>query len=133
MRHRFQSREKKLWNFRNKGFKVPGPLRSKDKPVGLDSLAGLDKIRTEAANMVYSAAAIIKFCVKNNVLWRTLKISPFWDYPEIAEMLRDHVGFSIYCDGLLEDSHMPVGWPLHIDGAVRQCCIHRSATLHMEI
>ena len=32
-------------------------------------------------------------------------------------------------DGLLEDSHMPVGWPLHIDGAVRQCYIHRSATL----
>ena len=32
-------------------------------------------------------------------------------------------------DGLLEDPHMPVGWPLHIDGAVRQCCIHRSATL----
>ena len=32
-------------------------------------------------------------------------------------------------DGLLEDSHMPVRWPLHIDGAVRQCCIHRSATL----
>ena len=30
-------------------------------------------------------------------------------------------------DGLLEDSHMPVGWPLHVDGAVRQCCIHRSA------
>ena len=27
-------------------------------------------------------------------------------------------------DGLLEDSHMPVRWPLHIDGAVRQCCIH---------
>ena len=27
-------------------------------------------------------------------------------------------------DGLLEDSHMPVGWPLHIDGAARQCCIH---------
>ena len=32
-------------------------------------------------------------------------------------------------NGLLEDSHVPVGWPLHIDGAVRQCCIHRSATL----
>ena len=27
-------------------------------------------------------------------------------------------------DGILEDSHMPVRWPLHIDGAVRQCCIH---------
>ena len=35
-------------------------------------------------------------------------------------------------DGLLEDSHMPVGWPLHIDGAVRQCCIHRAAT-HQEL
>ena len=32
-------------------------------------------------------------------------------------------------DGLLEDSQMPVGWPLHIDGAVRQCCIHRAASL----
>ena len=32
-------------------------------------------------------------------------------------------------DGLLEDSHMPVGWPLHIDGAVRQCCIHGAASL----
>ena len=102
MRHRFQSREKKLWNFRNKGFKVPGPLRSKDKPMGLDSLAGLDKIRTEAANTVYSAtAAIIKFCVENNVLCslenpENSLFWDFWDYPEIAEILRDHVGFSIY-------------------------------------
>ena len=32
-------------------------------------------------------------------------------------------------DGLLEESHMPVGWPLHIDGAVRQPCIHRDTTL----
>ena len=31
-------------------------------------------------------------------------------------------------DGLLEYSHMPEGWPLHIDGAVRQCCIHRAAS-----
>lgn len=32
-------------------------------------------------------------------------------------------------DGLLEESHMPVGWPLHIDGAVRQRCVHRDTTL----
>ena len=31
-------------------------------------------------------------------------------------------------DGLLEESHMPTGWPLHIDGAVRHC-IHRDTTL----
>ena len=30
-------------------------------------------------------------------------------------------------DGLLEESHMPVGWPLHIDGAVRRI---RKQTLH---
>ena len=32
-------------------------------------------------------------------------------------------------DGLLEQSHMPVGCPLHIDGAVRQNCAHRGTTL----
>ena len=31
-------------------------------------------------------------------------------------------------DGLLEESHMPVGWPLHIDGAVRQLCITATHT-----
>ena len=32
-------------------------------------------------------------------------------------------------DGCLEDSLMPVGWPLHLDGAVKQRCIHRTTTL----
>ena len=94
-----KAREKKLWNFRNKGFKVPGPLRSKDKPMGLDCLAGLDKIRTEAANMVYSAtAAIIRFCIENSVLCslENPENSLFWDFPEIAEVLIQHVGFSVY-------------------------------------
>ena len=31
-------------------------------------------------------------------------------------------------DGLLEDSHMPVGWPLHIDGA-RQCCTEENRSV----
>ena len=29
----------------------------------------------------------------------------------------------------LDDSHMPIGWPLVIDGAVRQCCVHRFSTI----
>ena len=29
----------------------------------------------------------------------------------------------------LEDSHMPIGWPLLIDGAVRQFCVHRYSTI----
>ena len=32
-------------------------------------------------------------------------------------------------DGLLEDSLMPGGWPLHLDGAVKQRCVHRTTTL----
>ena len=29
----------------------------------------------------------------------------------------------------LDDSHMPIGWLLFIDGAVGQCCVHRKATV----
>ena len=29
----------------------------------------------------------------------------------------------------LDDSHIRIGWPLFIDGAVRQCCVHRKATV----
>jgi hypothetical protein len=71
-----KAREKKLLSFRNKGFKVPVPLRSKAKPMGLDQLAGLDKIRTEAANIVYSATAdrltssSFAFVVKFFVHWK---------------------------------------------------------------
>ena len=32
-------------------------------------------------------------------------------------------------DGCLEDSKMPVGWPLHLDGAVKQRYLHRTTTL----
>jgi len=33
-----------------------------------------------------------------------------------------------YGDRLLDDSLMPVGWPLHLDGAVKQWSVHRTAT-----
>ena len=33
-----------------------------------------------------------------------------------------------YGDGLLDDSLMSVGWPLHLNGAVKQWCVHRTAT-----
>ena len=36
-----------------------------------------------------------------------------------------------YGDGQLEDSLMPVGWPLHIDGAVKQYCLHREIKLQV--
>lgn len=91
-----KAREKKLVSVHNKGFKVLVPVRSNAKPS--DHLAGLDKIRTEAVNIVYSATAdIIKFCIKWQILCllENPENSLFWDYPEIAEILQENVGFSV--------------------------------------
>ena len=44
------------------------------------------------------------------------------DVPMLGTIIEDNG------DGL-DDSHMPIGWPLFIDGAVRQCCVHRKATV----
>ena len=35
-------------------------------------------------------------------------------------------------DGCLEDSLMPVGWPLHLDGAVKQRYIHRATLRELD-
>ena len=94
-----KAREKKLTQFRNKGFKVPGPLRSTDKPMGLDSLEGLDKIRTEAANLVYSAtAAVMSFCINSSILCslENPENSLFWVYPDIAEIMETFGGYNVF-------------------------------------
>ena len=33
------------------------------------------------------------------------------------------------CGDTLDESHMALGWPLSIDGAVRQFCMHKHATI----
>ena len=51
-----------------------------------------------------------------------------WQVAPTKHPVRD-INFHKNGDGLLEESHMPTGWPLHIDGAVRQRCIHRDTAL----
>ena len=64
-----KAREKKLTKWARKGFKVPVPLRSAQKPMGVDNLTGLDKLRTELANQVYEATAfLVSFCIKEGIL-----------------------------------------------------------------
>ena len=64
-----KAREKKLVSWAKKGFKIPKPLRSAQKPMWVDGLEGLDKIRTEAANQTYAATArIVRFCVLYDIL-----------------------------------------------------------------
>ena len=33
------------------------------------------------------------------------------------------------CGDTLKESHMPLGWPMSIDGAVRQFCMHKRDTI----
>ena len=49
--------------------------------------------------------------------------SPPFDVPLLGAVIEQNG------DGLLDESLMPVGWPLHLDGAVKPWCVHRTATL----
>ena len=93
-----KAREKKLLSWVRKGFKVPVPLRSSSKPMGVDKLSGLDKVRTEMANQVYEKTAeLIEFCVAHDILCslENPENSLFWVYPDIVRVLEAHPGFSV--------------------------------------
>lgn len=92
-----KAREKKLTKWAKKGFKIPKPLRSADKPMGVDNLQGLDKVRTETANQVYAATAVImRFCIERKILCsvENPENSLFWLYPDIAEIMQQFEGCS---------------------------------------
>ena len=92
-----KAREKKLLKWVRKGFKVPSPLRSAQKPMGVDNLSGLDKMRTELANQVYEATAIlVNFCITEDILCsvENPENSLFWLYPDIVQIVREFGGFS---------------------------------------
>ena len=93
-----KAREKKLASWAKKGFKIPKPLRSAQKPMGVDGLEGLDKIRTESANLVYAATArIIRFCVQHGIVCsvENPENSLFWLFPDIQQIMQSIGGFSI--------------------------------------
>ena len=93
-----KARERPLPKLSRKGFKVPKPLRSADKPLGVDNLTGLDKIRTELANIVYTATAVlIRKCVSFNILCSLENPlnSLFWLFPDIKLVLEEVGGFDV--------------------------------------
>ena len=90
-----KAREKRLPKFAKKGIKVPQPLRSESKPMGLDKLSGLDKIKTEKANQVYSATAVmLQKCIDAEILasLENPANSLFWHYPDIRDLLERFPG-----------------------------------------
>ena len=85
-----KAREKKLKNFSAMGIAVPVPLRSHAQPLGKDGLGGLDKLRTELANQIYSFTAdIVELSLSLNILCsvENPENSLFWEYPDIKKNL----------------------------------------------
>ena len=84
-----KARERPLKHLEKLGMKVPQPLRSKEQPDQLDGLSGVDKIKTEAANILYEAVKDIAIeCYKHGIF--TVVENPagshFWNTSPIQQM-----------------------------------------------
>lgn len=93
-----RAREKKLTGLQSQGFRVPQPLRSESQPAGLDKLSGVDKIRTETANLVYEAtAALVSECHNLDILCslENPENSLFWFFPDVNTALQKIGGYSV--------------------------------------
>ena len=84
-----KARERPWKHLERLGMKVPQPLRSKEQPAQLDGLSGIDKIKTEAANVLYEAVKDIAIeCYKLGifVVVENPANSHFWDTSPIKQM-----------------------------------------------
>ena len=105
-----RARERPLRSWERKGYRVPKPLRSDQFPLGVPGLKGIDKHRTETANITYSQTAILA------MMWHgwgiTISIenplrSIFWLVPDVVKMLSTIGGYETVfdhcCHGGLRD------------------------------
>jgi hypothetical protein len=79
-----RARGKPLPKLEKMGIKVPKPLRSDSKPMGLDGLSGLDKVKAECANITYeSTCVLMRLCIKLRIAvsLQNPKNSLFWKVP----------------------------------------------------
>ena len=110
-----RARERPLKSWEKKGFKIPKPLRSDEFPLGVPGLQGIDKQRTETANITYSRTAeLAKMLHQWDI---TISIenplnSIFWLVPDIVSLLSQVSGFETVfdhcCHGGMRDK--PTMW-----------------------
>ena len=96
-----RARQKPNKNLERAGFKVPKPCKSDEFPLGLPSLEGLDKIRTEAANLVYKVTAEMIRRLHSMGVMCTIENptnSLFWKVPYIAELVQELGGYDVVFD-----------------------------------
>ena len=93
-----RAREKKLTSLEKAGVKVPEPLRSEDFPMGFPWLKGLDAIRVDAANKVYSNTCKL---VRRAHAWNICctienpENSLFWWFPDVVALINDIGGYAV--------------------------------------
>ena len=85
-----RARGRPLPKLQKLGVKVPQPLRSDEQPMGLDGLGGLDKVKTETANITYENMCLLaRMChgldiaisvenPENSIFRRCLQCSPYF-------------------------------------------------------
>ena len=83
------------------GIKVPQPLRSDSKPMGMDGLSGLDKIKAECANITYeSTCELMRLCIRLGIAvsLENPKNSLFWKVPMVEAFLLEVGGYNTIFD-----------------------------------
>ena len=96
-----QARNRPLPNLEAAGYKVAKPLRSLQHIYGLPGLQGLDKLRTEQANIVYdNTATLIRHAAQYNIQCslENPTNSLFWQFPSIMQLMLDKPGYDVIFD-----------------------------------
>ena len=91
-----RAREKKIPSLEARGIPVPKPLRSDSEPLGLSTSEGLDRIRVEAANVIYfNTCELIRWANSFDIpcSLENPANSIFWLIPFVAKMLEDLGGY----------------------------------------
>ena len=96
-----RARERRQPHLERQGFRVAKPLRSDLQPEGISGLSGLDKFKTETANIVYfNTARLIKHAHGLGIA-RSLENpgnSIFWLVPCIQQLIQEVGGYDTYFD-----------------------------------
>lgn len=96
-----RAREKPQPHLERQGFKVAKPLRSDQEPEGISGLSGLDKFKTETANIVYaSTARLIRHAHSLGIACSLENPgnSIFWLVPCIQLLIQDIGGYDTFFD-----------------------------------
>ena len=115
-----RARGRPLPKLQKLGVKVPQPLRSDAQPMGLDKLSGLDKVKTETANITYENMCLLaRMChgLGIAISVENPENSIFWKVPAVIELMSDINGFMTYFDNCCRGGsrRKGTGWWANVD------------------